>query len=71
VKRSDTLALYLTTKAAADYLDCSTNYLAAARVRGAGPRYVKVGKLVRYRRTELDRWMVLHEHRPHESSKIR
>jgi predicted DNA-binding transcriptional regulator AlpA len=26
------------------------------RYRGRGPKYVKVGSLVRYRRSDLDRW---------------
>ena len=31
--------------------------LAIHRLHGTGPRYCKVGRLVRYRRADLDAWM--------------
>ena len=36
------------------------------RVNGGGPRYVKLGRLVRYRRAALDEWLVENE-RAHTS----
>lgn len=43
----------LTETQAADFLNLSFRTLQAWRVRGGGPRFVKVGKLVRYRRADL------------------
>jgi predicted DNA-binding transcriptional regulator AlpA len=38
---------------AAEFLGLSTRTLQAWRVRGGGPRYVKIGRSVRYQRREL------------------
>ena len=38
---------------AAEYLGVSVRTLQAWRVRGGGPRYVKIGRAVRYQRREL------------------
>jgi predicted DNA-binding transcriptional regulator AlpA len=38
---------------AAEFLGLSTRTLQAWRVRGCGPRYVKIGRSVRYQRREL------------------
>jgi hypothetical protein len=35
----------------------SKQTLAIHRLRGTGPRFVKVGRLVRYRRSDLDAWI--------------
>jgi predicted DNA-binding transcriptional regulator AlpA len=43
----------LTENQAADFLGLSVRTLQAWRVRGAGPRYVKIGRAVRYQRGEL------------------
>ncbi|NBN77300.1 helix-turn-helix domain-containing protein [Microvirga tunisiensis] len=43
----------LTEAQAAEFLHVSRRSLQAWRVRGGGPRFVKVGKLVRYRRADL------------------
>jgi hypothetical protein len=45
------------TQAAADYLQVSSALLEYYRVRGGGPRYSKLGRLVRYRRAALDEWL--------------
>jgi predicted DNA-binding transcriptional regulator AlpA len=55
---------YLRTRDAATYLGVSPQFLEIGRSRGFGPRFVKIGRIVRYRRIALDRWMSLHEHRP-------
>jgi predicted DNA-binding transcriptional regulator AlpA len=52
-----TVATYLDSKAAAQYLDCSKSFLDQSRVRGDGPLYSKLGHSVRYKREDLDSWM--------------
>ena len=49
---------YLNTKQAANRLNLSKQFLEAARVKGGGPTYIKVGRAVRYSLTDLDAWMV-------------
>ena len=44
----------LTSAETADLLGVSASFLAKARVSGTGPRYVKIGRSVRYRRYDLD-----------------
>ena len=46
-----------TIKTAAAYLGCSAAYLEKLRVVGGGPEYIKFGKIVRYEREGLDRWI--------------
>jgi excisionase family DNA binding protein len=49
----------LTEEQAAEYLQLSQRALQSWRTRGNGPRYVKIsGRAVRYRRTDLDQWIV-------------
>jgi excisionase family DNA binding protein len=48
---------YLTPDEAARYVRSAKSTLAKLRVRGGGPRFVRIGKAVRYRRTDLDAWM--------------
>lgn len=48
---------YLTTPEAAKYLNLSIQYLEIARHRGDGPRYVKLARMVRYKRSDLDQFM--------------
>jgi hypothetical protein len=47
----------LTPKDAADYLRLSPSWLAKSRMRGDGPPYVKLGRSIRYRETDLVHWM--------------
>lgn len=42
---------------AAKYLGLSPHTLNAYRVSGNGPRYLKIGSRVRYRRVDLDEWL--------------
>jgi excisionase family DNA binding protein len=49
---------YLTTLEAAQYLNCSRQYLDIARCRRRGPPHCKLGRAVRYRRAALDEWML-------------
>lgn len=46
----------INTIAAAQYLGLSKNWLAKLRMTGEGPPYLKLGRLVRYRRADLMRW---------------
>jgi len=48
---------YMTPKEAAQYLRSSASTLAKRRLFGGGPVFVRIGKAVRYRRSDLDAWM--------------
>ena len=50
-------AALITSKEAALYLGCEYTTMEVWRARRRGPPYVKVGRLVRYRRQDLDRWL--------------
>lgn len=47
----------LNTEAAAAYLGLSESTLEKARVYGSGPRFVKLGRAVRYRVSDLDTYL--------------
>jgi excisionase family DNA binding protein len=47
----------LTTKEAAALLGCSRQLLEGARVRGDGPPFSRIGRLIRYRRSTLLEWL--------------
>lgn len=47
---------YITSEDAAIYLSVSPRYLSKLRTTGGGPRFVKLGKLIRYRYDWLDQW---------------
>ncbi|MBI1209281.1 MAG: DNA-binding protein [Azospirillum sp.] len=44
------------TKNAAKYLWISASFLEKLRVRGGGPEYAKIGKIVVYARNDLDKY---------------
>lgn len=48
---------YLKPREAAEYLRSSTSTLAKARMKKQGPDYVRIGRAVRYRQSDLDAWM--------------
>ena len=48
---------YYTPEEAAEYLRSSRSTLAKLRLRGTGPVFTRIGRVIRYRRTDLDRWM--------------
>lgn len=48
---------FCTTKEAAKYLGLKRTTLEAWRCRGGGPRYLKLGRSVRYRLSDLDAWV--------------
>lgn len=45
------------TDEAAAYLGMSSQNLELLRVNGGGPKYSKLGRLVRYRKVTIDRWL--------------
>jgi len=48
----------LTTRQAADYLNFDRRTLEGWRLRGGGPRFVRISaRSVRYRRSDLIRWV--------------
>ena len=49
------------TRQAAAVLGVQPRTLEAWRLRGSGPRYVQVGRLVRYRRAAIERWLAERE----------
>lgn len=49
------------TEDAAAYLKVSRQLLELLRVSGGGPRYVKLTRLVRYRKAALDEWLLNNE----------
>jgi hypothetical protein len=54
---------YLTTEEAAAYVRRSAVSLERDRVRGDGPTYSRLGKLVVYTREDLDQWVHERRHR--------
>jgi predicted DNA-binding transcriptional regulator AlpA len=42
---------------AAEYADSSTSTLAKLRLKGGGPRFCRIGRAIRYRRSDLDEWL--------------
>jgi len=42
---------------ASDFLNLSIRTLQAWRVKGAGPRFVRAGRAIRYRRSDLVAWI--------------
>ena len=51
----------LNTTQLAKFLGVSTQYLEIARLKGNGPPFSRVGRLVRYRRATIDAWLEAHE----------
>ena len=49
---------FMTTQQAADKLGISKRTLEGMRLRGGGPSYVKIGKLVRYTDELLEQWLL-------------
>jgi excisionase family DNA binding protein len=48
---------YLKPSEAAEVLRSSKSTLAKLRLSGAGPTFVRIGRAIRYRQSDLDRWM--------------
>lgn len=48
---------------AAAYIDGSVSTLAKLRLRGGGPVFCRIGHAIRYRRSDLDEWLLLSSRR--------
>ena len=48
---------YFTPPEAAEYLRTSVSTLAKLRVYGGGPEVTRIGRAIRYRRTDIDTYM--------------
>ncbi|OBB07092.1 hypothetical protein A5668_01380 [Mycolicibacterium fortuitum] len=51
-----------TAREVAKYLRTSTNQLSRLRYEGYGPKFVKLGRSVRYRWTDVDAWVAVNVH---------
>ncbi len=49
----------MTEAEVAETLRISVRTLQAWRVSGNGPRYAKIGRSVRYRRSDIDNWVLI------------
>jgi excisionase family DNA binding protein len=49
--------IYFRPREAAEYLRSSESTLAKKRLNGNGPPFVRIGRAIRYRRSDLDAWM--------------
>jgi predicted DNA-binding transcriptional regulator AlpA len=58
---SDYQKLHLRTPQAAEYIGLSASTMEKMRLRGDGPRYAKLGKLVVYAITDLNAWVDVHK----------
>jgi len=47
----------MTTTECAEYLGCTKRFLEDGRLKGTSPPYCKVGRLVRYRLSDVDAWL--------------
>jgi hypothetical protein len=54
----------LGTKAAATYLGVATQTLSNWRWANQGPRYTRVGRLIKYRQADLDAYLARNDSRP-------
>lgn len=53
-------AAAVNTRGAAAYVGFTEQWMRSMRTDGTGPRYLKVGRAVRYRVADLDAWMEAH-----------
>lgn len=56
----DASSALLTVEQAAEYLAVSCSYLNKLRVQGGGPVFCKLGRGVRYRKSDLQAWVDAH-----------
>lgn len=56
----------LTTHEAAPYLGVKSSTLCHWRWEKTGPRYLKVGRAVRYRKEDLDAWLAAQQVEPNQ-----
>lgn len=63
LQRSQIAPEYLCIKEAARYTGLSRQWFEQARHKGDGPPYIKLGRAVRYKRSELDAWLLARSRR--------
>ena len=61
----------LDTVGASAFLGCSSGALVRFRVERRGPPYIRVGRLIRYRRRDLLRWINSQRVSPEQSQRKR
>lgn len=54
---TETTAIVMTTDGAATYTGLATSTLEKLRLTGNGPMFLKLGRSVRYRPSDLDAWL--------------
>ena len=54
---SATTSPYRDTQGASDHSGLSASFLEKLRVVGGGPPFIKVGKAVRYKLSDVDAWL--------------
>jgi predicted DNA-binding transcriptional regulator AlpA len=59
-KPATAITVLLTPKEAAQRLKLSTSWLAKARMRGDGPPFVQIGRVIRYTEGALLQWVKRH-----------
>jgi predicted DNA-binding transcriptional regulator AlpA len=59
----ETFADLLTVAQLARYLQISEDWLNAQRCKGTGPPYTKLGRNVRYLKSEVDAWLKVQSRR--------
>ncbi len=52
----------LNNNSTAEWLGISHRTLPIWRVQGKGPKFIKIGKLVRYEHTEIEAWILANTH---------
>lgn len=57
----------LTEQGAARWLEMPLQRLQRMRRAGTGPAYIKTGRIIRYRRSTLDRWLAERERKRRET----
>jgi len=57
MSEKDAIRLNAAPPRAAEFLGCSTSWLAKTRIKGGGPKYVKLGRKVLYPYAELEAWI--------------
>lgn len=64
-KIDDQSERYLTQREAARYANCSESWLRALRLKGStsrvkAPAYIRIGRCIRYRISDLEEWIESH-----------
>lgn len=55
--KSNSAPKLLDTSELADHLTNKPNTIEGWRIKGVGPRYIKIGRLVRYRIEDVEAWL--------------